>query len=75
MGDRRGYNELLPYVKINSIVANLTIVQHEPVEREMKTVGFVDFILRNLQDGTDQIFQSRNEEPKSRQSRHLERHS
>jgi len=48
------YNELLPHVKINSIVANLTIIQHEPIEREMKTVGFVDFILRNLQAGTDQ---------------------
>ena len=47
------YNALLPYVKINSIVADLGIIQHEPIEREMKTVGFVDFILRNLQDGTD----------------------
>jgi len=49
------YNELLPYLKINSIVSNLTIIKHEPIEREMKMVGFVDFILRNLQDGTDQV--------------------
>jgi len=48
-------NELLPYVKIKSIASNLTIMEHEPIEREMKTVGFVDFILRNLQDGTDQV--------------------
>ena len=41
-------------LNINSVAANLTIIQHEPIEREMKTVGFVDFILRNLQDGTDQ---------------------
>ena len=44
-----------PYVKINSIVANLKIIQHEPIEREMKTVGFGNFILRNLQDGTDKV--------------------
>jgi hypothetical protein len=49
------YNELLPYVKTNSIVSNLTIIEHEPIEPEMKTVGFVNFILRNLQDGTDQV--------------------
>lgn len=49
------YNELLPYVKINSTVADLRIIQHEPIEHEMKTVGFVNFILRNLQDGTDQV--------------------
>lgn len=49
------YNELLPYLKITSIVGHLTIIQHEPIEREWKTVGFVNFILRNLQDGTDQV--------------------
>lgn len=46
---------MLPYIKLNSMVANITITQHEPVEREMRTVGFVNFILRNLQHGTDQV--------------------
>ena len=47
--------DLLPYIKIKGVSTEISITQHEPIEREMKTVGFVNFILRNLQDGSDQV--------------------
>jgi|GEM_PF-1821487 len=45
----------LPFLKITSLSTNITIVKHEPFERAMKMEGFVHFILRNLQDGSERV--------------------
>lgn len=49
------HNEFLPYTKITHVRTEISITEHEPIQREMKTAGFVNFILRNLQDGTDRV--------------------
>ncbi len=49
------HKDSLPYMKIKGVSTDISITEHDPIEREMKTVGFVNFILRNLQDGSDQV--------------------
>lgn len=45
----------VPYLKITAASTNITIIEHEPIERAMQTKGIVNFILRNLQDGTERV--------------------
>ena len=45
----------VPYFKITAVSTNITIIEHEPIERPMKIQGIVNFILRNLQDGTERL--------------------
>jgi hypothetical protein len=48
-------SQLLPYIKIKAISSTVTLTAREPILIPLRLANIVNFILKNLNDGTEQL--------------------
>jgi len=50
-------SQILPYIKIKAISSTVTLTAREPIESPIRLTTIVNFILKNLSNGTEQVFE------------------
>jgi hypothetical protein len=63
---RKTSSEGLPFIKISALSLRVTLTEREPYETPLRLVGIVSFILRNLSNGTERLFDVKVDPKKSK---------